>query len=618
VLLLGGCPPCRMADFSQPSDLERALRDAAAKGEVLDLGACASRDVQSELLRDVLTGDSPTPPRAVKLRQARIVGALDLETDVLRCPLRLERCRLTAPITLSEATAPSIRLIGCTLTSLVADQLQTRWNLDLSRSHADGVVRMRGARIGGELRFDGAKLSNPTGRALDADDLRVEGSAFFRHGFEALGGVYLPRAHIGGRLVFDSATLTSRGATGRSSAGSGSALRGDRLRANEGMFCRQGFKAVGEIRLPRAHIGGQLSFKDATLNNPSGQALYAHGLRVDHSMRCERCTADGCDEEGAVFLLGAEIGGRVTFARSTLRNQRGPALEAKRLRVELDVCCNEGFVAEGEVLLPGAQIRGALRFDGATLKSGSQLALDLEAVHVTTLDLRFAEMPSGTVKLTDAAIGRLRDKPYPNPDRWPRCQLDGCRYDTLEATSEQEVTKHVKGQEVTKRVKERLAWVARDPDHYSPRPYEQLAAVYRAHGEDAAARRVAIEKQRRRRDVLDFPARAWSWFLEVTVGHGYRPWLAGGWLLSLMAIGGVLFGKVFEHGLSQDLTPAKRQVTSFEPVIYTADALVPVLNLGQETAWNAHGAALWTTAALTVVGWLLTTALLAGFAARRQ
>jgi hypothetical protein len=80
-----------------------------------------------------------------------------------------------------------------------------------------------------------------------------------------------------------------------------------------------------------------------------------------------------------------------------------------------------------------------------------------------------------------------------------------------------------------------------------------------------------------------------------------------------------LFGKVFEHGPSQDLTSAKpEQMPSFQPVIYTADALVPVLNLGQESAWNAHGAALWTTAALTVVGWLLTTALLAGFAARRQ
>jgi hypothetical protein len=48
------------------------------------------------------------------------------------------------------------------------------------------------------------------------------------------------------------------------------------------------------------------------------------------------------------------------------------------------------------------------------------------------------------------------------------------------------------------------------------------------------------------------------------------------------------------------------------------DALVPVLNLGQETAWNAHGAAQLTSALLTVVGWLLTTALLAGIVARRQ
>jgi hypothetical protein len=578
------------------SDLERDLREAAATGEPLDLGDRPKQEVPAEVLYSVLAGDSAPAPRAVKLLRARITGPLDFEASLLRCPLRLDRCRFSDDITFDEATAPAIRLIRCRMTSLSADQLETRGNLELSGSTATGEVRMRGAHIGGELRFDGATLTNPVGWALDADGLRVEQGAFFREAFSAAGGVHLPRAYVGGLLNFDGAKLS----------GSRGALRGDLLRVEQGMFCRRGFSTEGELRLPRAHIGGQLSFRDASLHNPGGQALYAHGLRVDQSMRCdEKFVA-----EGELVLLGAQIGGQLIFTGATLHKPGGQALIAERLRVDLNVFCNDGFIADGNVVMRGVQVGGELSFAGATLGTDSHL-LDLEGVEARILDLRFAAMPAGAVRLRDARVGRLRDKPYPDEGRWPRCQLDGCRYEVLDAESDVSV-------------KERLEWVARDPDAYAPQPYEQLAAVYTAHGDDSAARQVAIEKQRRRRQQpqLPLPAKVWSWFLGATVGHGYRLWFAGAWLLVLVGVGSLLFSQFFEAGMraSDDLTPARSadQIASFQPIIYTVDALVPVLNLGQETAWNAHGAAQWTSASLTVVGWLLTTALLAGIVARRQ
>lgn len=259
------------------------------------------------------------------------------------------------------------------------------------------------------------------------------------------------------------------------------------------------------------------------------------------------------------------------------------------------------------MILRGAQVGGELSFAGATLDEESQLGLDLEGVDVRILDLRFAAMPASTVSLRDARVARLRDKRYPG-DRWPRCELDGCRYETLDAEPAEPPVS----------VKDRLAWLARDPDHYAPQPYEQLAGVYRAHGDESAAREVAIEKERRRRQQLRGPAWVWNLFLGATVGHGYRLWFAGVWLLALVAVGSLVFGEVFDAGASDDLTPAKSAEAPFQPVIYTVDALVPVLSLGQETSWNAHGAAQWTTAALTILGWLLTTALVAGIAARRQ
>ena len=68
-----------------------------------------------------------------------------------------------------------------------------------------------------------------------------------------------------------------------------------------------------------------------------------------------------------------------------------------------------------------------------------------------------------------------------------------------------------------------------------------------------------IAKQRRRQEDLGWPAKWWSRFLGLTVGYGYRLWLAGVWLIVLAVTGSLLFGEVFDavaNG-SGDLTPAK-------------------------------------------------------------
>ncbi len=59
---------------------------------------------------------------------------------------------------------------------------------------------------------------------------------------------------------------------------------------------------------------------------------------------------------------------------------------------------------------------------------------------------------------------------------------------------------------------ERIAWLNRDPTGYSPQPYTQLAAIYRAEGHNGAARTVLIASQnrrrRRRRGWRSWPGRA--------------------------------------------------------------------------------------------------------------
>jgi hypothetical protein len=197
-------------------------RDARADDPAGGAGWDVQRTVAAALLVELLTnGEGPRRPRALRLAGARIIGQLDLEATDLVCPLLLERCWLAGPVVLDEARVLALRLPGCHLPGLSADQLTTRGNLELDAGFtAFGEVRLVGAHIGGQLDLSGATLTNPDGLALFADGITVDQHMFCGEGFAAHGKVRLPSAHIGGQLNFNGATLTNP---------DGEALNADRI-----------------------------------------------------------------------------------------------------------------------------------------------------------------------------------------------------------------------------------------------------------------------------------------------------------------------------------------------------------------------------------------------------
>jgi adhesin HecA-like repeat protein len=273
-------------DLTEP---ERAVWDAIETGSLvqLPLGAPAAddpaageswgqaRQVRAQLLYELLAGingPKDVRPRALRLSGARITGTLDLEAISLVCPLLLRRCSFEQPINLQEAQAPAVRLPGCRVPSLNAEQFQTRGNLELDDGFAaDGEVRLLGAHIGGGLSFEGATLTNDAGPALYADGLTVDQDMFCRKPFSAIGEIRLLGAHISGQLGLEGATLTND---------AGPALNADGLTVDQDMFCREGFKAEGGVSLLRAHINGVLSFEGGTLTYPGQLALDLEGARV--------------------------------------------------------------------------------------------------------------------------------------------------------------------------------------------------------------------------------------------------------------------------------------------------------------------------------------------------
>lgn len=127
---------------------------------------------------------------------------------------------------------------------------------------AEGATRLVGAQIGGNLECDGGAFINPpvdlpaSGVALSADGIAIRGNLFLRDKFRAEGEVSLLDAQIG-------ATLGCMGGTFRNplkagNKGNGRALSADRVNVKGDVYVSDGFSAEGRVRLPGAHVGGDL------------------------------------------------------------------------------------------------------------------------------------------------------------------------------------------------------------------------------------------------------------------------------------------------------------------------------------------------------------------------
>jgi hypothetical protein len=507
----------------------------------------------------------------------RIAGPLDLEGATLRRWLLLSDCWLDGPIVLSHATAATVRMPGCHVPSLAAENLHTSADLTLDRGFtARGEVNLARAQIGGVLSLAGAVLTNPGAVALDISRLTAAHHVRLDDGFIARGEVRLAGAQISGDLSLTGARISNS---------NGTALNAEHLTVTQNATCT-GLTTEGQIRAPGARIGGSLRLGGAHLTHPGDWALTAPALSVAHEVFC----GDGFTAHGGIDLQGAHIGALVLDG-ATLDNPGGTALEGHWFTVDRQVFCRYGFTARGQVSLYGANVGTRVDLRGGTFSEPGQLVVDFERLKTSALYLLPRTAPDGLVDLSHARVGTYHDDPATWPDT---LDLRGFVYETL-------VNDNVD-------VRSRLRWLNRQPRGYLPQPYDQLAATYRSAGREDAARLVAIAKQRHRRQALNPAGKIVNWLLYLTVGYGYRTWLAALWLTGLLGLGTAIFARAHPAHLTATGTPTP----AFHPVAYTLDVLIPIIDLGPQKAWTPTGSTLYWTWLLSTAGWVLTTAVVAG------
>ena len=496
--------------------------------------------------------------------------------------------------------------------ALKLERLRAGGFISLERAVVRGSLLMAGASTGSDLILERLKVREvPDDVGIDLDRCTVGGRLVLTRA-RCRGALQLRNAAIGKTLEASGARVGAGGPTALTAAG---ASIGGRV------VLRDGFRAKGTVTFTGSTIEGDLSMlgeDSITAGDRPGLQLNRTEIRGDVELT-GRITG-----RPALNLTSTSIGGELLLRKGRFETSGSPPEGYKRpvsirgegLSVTGSLLAAEMAAIKGEVRLPRSTIGGDVEFDRASLPAG----LVLGAIRARAR-LLLDEAELGRFSMVSGAIGgRFRWNPKDLADntqvmlrhstvgylddtgaKWPKegLQLDGFAYGGIARVGS---------------VSSRLAWIRSQTGakgRYSPLPYEQLVLALRRDGHESEARQVAREKQSDLREYGKLKPGAWIWNLIVGtfLGHGYQLWRA-----LFVAAAFVVFGS-FAFDLN-DMFDAKTGTDrpSFQPIAYSFDAFVPVINLHQEE-YRLPDPGRWQEVYLwfhIAAGWAMTTLLALG------
>lgn len=602
------------ADRMHVAGTVRLLHDFEARGEIRLLGARidGSLDLTGAQLRDPLDG------LALDLGDAEIGGSLFL-------------------IPSQSGRPPTVQ-----------------GRIDMGSTRIGGQLLCRSLRVEAQrsdVSGSGYSTLRRGGSAISAPRLSVGADVTFESNCEINGGIDMTLSEVGDIWIDGSARLLAPNAT---------ALDLTNATVSGSLTCIAGFTAQGTLRLTGAHVRGRLTLVGTTWTDPGGaMVINAPSATVNGDLDFHSMRVLG----GAVNFRSAAIGGIVDLEAADLVNPDGfCTLSLHRASVKGSVRLVDGFRSDGLVMLSRATIDGRLDLRGGTFSGPQRLHHRNpagDAVHAMS-----ASIPGGvslgwksvspSVDLTGASTTALGD----HPGTWPsQFGISGLTFDRFEDPDNS-------GDADLWDWRARVAWLQRQRD-FDSSPYEQVASVFRQHGYGLEAERILMaqrrdaqraDRKRRRgqgwhRQVEGRVRDIWDLLLRLLVGYGYRPsrviWILGA-LTILVALSlrlplatmdmravdpqGTVYtvnGPLVPAAAAEPDTSATATVRGdacgdgavrcFNASFFAIDTVIPLLSLGQRTAWypderQPHGTVLsWWLNVSTVLGWLLTSIFVLSF-----
>jgi hypothetical protein len=344
---------------------------------------------------------------------------------------------------------------------------------------------------------------------------------------------------------------------------------------------------------------------------------------------------------GGVEFLGAEIGGQLVCDGAHFQANKGPALTAEGAHIKGHISMRglkkeEGlklFQVDGGINLASAIIDGGLIIENANLEGG------LVLIHISVgqeFRLRKLRKSLSYSDFRHMRCGVLND----DVDAWgDKNKLNGFVYGAFSDVVRQgDQQLHP----VSTNAESRIKWLKRqmprdEQESYRPQPWRHLQRTLRAMGHDAEAREVGIAHQEVRREygVIGQPSAGAGYGARLyartagalhdlyghLTGYGYKPlklgaWMIGVWLFCAFifwraALGGMMgptsplvFQKTEYEACSPKhrtqvpnifvkmdnenwyfCDPLPQDYTTFSPLIYSLDLILPLVDLYQDKDW---------------------------------
>ncbi len=643
-------------DANDLSPHEHFVVERTRAGEVADFTPVAGPGgakpvVRAGFLRKLMLEIDPSwtvRVPGVRLKGARIEGVLDL-TDCSGAggaglpALALVDCEIPETVDLSHARLARFSLKGSRLSRLTGVEVQIDGELDLCEVAPLGapgqetlIVKLRGARIDGDVLARGAKLA----RAVDSDDdalmlqgAEIAGNVLLDGGFESFGCLWLMNARITGGLSCEGAQLLNR-----SEDGTGQAFTAENAEIGV-VLMRNKFKSEGEVRFMGARIAQDMDLSDSSFRNEHAVALVMANVEIGGQVLTE-----GAKILGQMQLQGARVGRNLDLRGSEITHRTtargdvyGRAVDATGISVG-SAALFQGANIKGEVLLADARIEGYLAFGGGRFINGGAWAIRAPNVRVggnltfKIADNGYAPLGQKTVVEGGAKFDRAR---VDGAFAWVNLELRGpgpegakgavfsfadasisgplqarglvtqqdARIDASGATcsaldDDLKAGWGVDGAELNlegfayqrieaqdERWRQRLSWLRRARHgRFSPQPFAQAASVYARAGRREDARRVLLAQHDLR--TLSASGGPLTWFLStlfgIIAGYGLAPIRIVRALALFLALG--VAGVLTMNAQGALVTPQGQACNgAVEPALYAIDVALPVIDLGQES-----------------------------------
>lgn len=510
---------------------------------------------------------------------------------------------------------------------------------------ARGTVRLWGTKIDQDVLASGGRFESPEGTAILACNLCVA-SRVVLIAVQVQGLASFFSADIGHELDCRGAHFdATKTADQIAFLGNGMHIRGH-------LYCNQ---FAGGNKPECFRVDGQMSMQFATVE----MHWDLHGAQLNHP-QADALDASDCRIGGYVNLDTVAIDGRASFSRAKIDGMWILLNAVSPERTRLDMRFAHVWVIKDERLCdwpPAGQIQleGLVydHFDDDSPLSVEDRLAWLRRQYVPP-GVRIANAESGATPIESAqarrrsintggqyvdrrtTIGRVKPVAYdesseagiaagfdtshvfgPTPNMVapsegepesmsapgmaaPQTGTDSNEPAPMAAAADSEpTTENVEGFEPAKQFQSTT-----EPDpvgrRYLTQPYTQLAAVYRAIGQDEQANAVLVARAQRIGELSPLLSAQGFWYryLGSLIGYGYEPFRAIKIGVAIVLVGTIVFSiggrrnlmaetKLAEQVLSQENEPRLVSATypRFNPLVYSLDVFLPFVDLQQICYW---------------------------------